>query len=71
MSSHSEQIDKIYQQYDKLYRAQINFLLCLFIPSDEGTEVVQGVEQYAGEKAAPLRENQGKYHSVDQRETNL
>ena len=32
---------------------------------------MQGVEQYAWKKATPLLKNQGKYHSVDQREADL
>ena len=32
---------------------------------------MQSVEQYAWEKAAAFREDQGKYHSVDQGEADL
>ena len=71
VSSHSEKIDKIYQQYDKLYRAQNNLKLRGAIPADEGAEVMQSVEQYAGDNTAAFRKNQSKYHSVNQREADL
>lgn len=32
---------------------------------------MQSVEQYAGEKTAAFRKDQGKYHSVDQGEADL
>ena len=32
---------------------------------------MQSVEQYAGEKTAAFREDQGKYHPVDQGEADL
>ena len=71
MSSHSEQIEEIDQQYDKLYRAQNYLKLRGTLSADKGAEVMQSVEQYAGEKTAAFREDQGKYHSVDQGEADL
>ena len=32
---------------------------------------MQSVEQYAGDNTAAFRKNQGKYHSVNQREADL
>ena len=70
-SSYSEQIEEIDQQDDKLYRTQKYLKLSGSLPADEGTEVMQSVEQYAGEKTAAFSENQGKYHPVDQGEADL
>ena len=70
-SSYSEQIEEIDQQDDKLYCAQKYLKLRGSLPADEGTEVMQSVEQYAGEKTAAFSENQGKYHPVDQGEADL
>ena len=66
-----EQIEEIDQQYDKLYRAQNYLKLRGTLSADKSAEVMQSVEQYAWEKAAAFREDQGKYHSVDQGEADL